>query len=308
MKVTRVAHSNLPTAHALVSTSGPINITLGVLVSALPILLMAIESVALQLFLRLSSQVARVATLVIIAITVALSAFVVPLFFSVLLLILPAVSAVSGWLPKFLHGRTRTKQRTEAQVVADAWPQLDSVNSELERMGQDIEETLVPAESEDVDGATEDKLIAWEKRLAIAEATVAKAKALRQQLQSHQDYLDAKRAKLEDTERAIFCVGVVLIFAPVLFFSLGSSAVWLPPEHLTMTDGTSEIGYTLNSNSEWHSVLLEEDRRVVHFSPDRVLERTLCSLEDRALPRSLADYLSGQDRANPYPNCASIDD
>jgi hypothetical protein len=67
--------------------------------------------------------------------------------------------------------------------------------------------------------------------------------------------------------------------------------VWLPHEAVALRSGRVEVGYVLNDNGNWVSILRSGQRRVVRYRETEVRKRVLCQLHRHGL---LADVTAWQ--------------
>jgi hypothetical protein len=70
-----------------------------------------------------------------------------------------------------------------------------------------------------------------------------------------------------------------------------SSTPWLPPERLTMTNGSTIAGYVAGNEEPWMVVLTNPSRQILYLDPQMVSTRTLCAVDEWEVPIPL--LLSG---------------
>lgn len=82
-----------------------------------------------------------------------------------------------------------------------------------------------------------------------------------------------------------------------------TEATWLPVEEIRLRQSESVVGYVLETESEWTSVLLDEDRTLLRVRTSDVLSRELCDNKERTTwDRRLTDVLG--DGPPTYPKCS----
>jgi hypothetical protein len=80
--------------------------------------------------------------------------------------------------------------------------------------------------------------------------------------------------------------------------------MWLPAESVETRQGATTVGYVLESDFVWTSVLVEETRSIRRFRTESVQSRTVCQVEESDIDgeESLVDLLAGRRRPK-YPEC-----
>ncbi|HYB88703.1 MAG TPA: hypothetical protein VEC76_17795 [Streptosporangiaceae bacterium] len=73
------------------------------------------------------------------------------------------------------------------------------------------------------------------------------------------------------------CLAVFLYIACVTSWRVMYD-VWLPHEAVTLQSGRVEVGYVLNDNGNWISILRSGQRRLVRYRETQVEKRVLCQL------------------------------
>ena len=54
--------------------------------------------------------------------------------------------------------------------------------------------------------------------------------------------------------------------------------MWLPPERIGMSNGASNVGYVLNMDNNWSTILWDSDRSVAKIKTSNILSRTICRI------------------------------
>jgi hypothetical protein len=94
--------------------------------------------------------------------------------------------------------------------------------------------------------------------------------------------------------------GALLVLAQIFIYG----TMWLPAERVETRQGATTVGYVIESDFVWTSVLLEESRSIRRFRTESVRSRTVCQVEESDIDgeSSLVDLLT--DRRRPkYPEC-----
>lgn len=60
---------------------------------------------------------------------------------------------------------------------------------------------------------------------------------------------------------------------------------WLPTESISLSSGSSIVGYILSEDQEWVTVLNDGDRRIYYYQPDQIRQRQVC--QSAAVPTAL---------------------
>jgi hypothetical protein len=91
----------------------------------------------------------------------------------------------------------------------------------------------------------------------------------------------------------------LLVLAQIFIYG----TMWLPAERVETRRGAT-VGYVLESDFVWTSVLVQETRFIRRFRTESVQSRTVCQVEGSDIDGegSLVDLLTGQRRPK-YPEC-----
>lgn len=311
MKVIRVANLNLPTAYAILSTTGPVNVALGALTLTLPLILIGILSLSFLARGPRSSKVGRAAALLVAGLTVVISTFLTPFYVPLLLMFLVAANYIIMKMAEVIGRRLSEKRSKRSGTVEYGLKQLQAKRNEFQAR-QEEALALLGQPLSSSPGTEHSAQENPEVSLATAKERLTAAKEHLEDFERHNKEFEELLAEMERRTRELEQVTHLLVTAgalvPILLIMLSSSSLWLPAERFTMTDGSSMVGYTLASDGEWHSVLLEKSRTVRHLKPASIRDRKICSVEEAAAsPRSLADYLLRKSAAPRYPSCSLAD-
>jgi hypothetical protein len=96
------------------------------------------------------------------------------------------------------------------------------------------------------------------------------------------------------------------VVAVLVTFLLDVPVMWLPPERVELMSRDNVTGYVLATDSEWTSVLLEEDREVLIVRTYEVSERTVCNVEDPGKGRTLSQLLLREEGGLRNPLCTKL--
>jgi hypothetical protein len=77
----------------------------------------------------------------------------------------------------------------------------------------------------------------------------------------------------------------IAIVAGLGLLTAFASDLWLPPEAVSLKDGSTFTAYVLNDGGQWTTLLRENDRTILKEKPTDVIERSLCRIDQ---PRFLA--------------------
>jgi hypothetical protein len=93
--------------------------------------------------------------------------------------------------------------------------------------------------------------------------------------------------------------GALLVLAQIFIYG----TMWLPAERVETRRGAT-VGYVLESDFVWTSVLVDETRSIRRFRTESVQRRTVCQVEESDIDGegSLVDLLTGRRRPK-YPEC-----
>lgn len=303
VKIIRVSDSNLPTAYALLSTTGPLTVTLAALIDSFYLVLMGITLGSLQFFTHVLSVIGRITALSVALLALLMSAFVAAWYITIVLMVFVTLSVV-----------LRAKMGAEARQRAAANPSEELANFRKARQDFQAEvERFDSSLSLPDQGSPEDQSPVEDRR-AIAEERLATAKKLVATAESHRDHATRRVRELDEGIiaiqrelrgyfQAIFLFITALFVVPLMLNSLLSSRMWLAPERIRLSDGSSILGYMLNADGDWHSVLVDSPRSVIHVRVDKIQDRTVCRLDEGEGLPSLASYLAGKASRPPYPEC-----
>jgi hypothetical protein len=303
IKVTRVAHLNVATAFAILSSTGPVNVTLGALTASLPFVLVAIQNVALFVP-RSKSRVGRATTITVSLLIIVISAFVTPMLTTAYLVASLIWSTFLAFL--FRDGgptrkRLQDKVRPRFEAVETKLGEVNSLIKELEDATQNT--PSIPA---DEDKPLQDRLVTANANIAISEERLATLEKVDDRLADVNETLATSMKGVRETEHSIMFWSATGFLVPLLLLTLTSSTVWLPPEHFAMTDGTSIVGYSLRSDGEWHAVLVDTPRGVAQLRSKTIAKREICRVDEASSIRPLADYITGRDATSPYASCDAL--
>ena len=92
-----------------------------------------------------------------------------------------------------------------------------------------------------------------------------------------------------------------VFFAVGLWTYLYSGGMWLPPERLQLTDGTTVVAYVLRESGQWVAVLRDEDRQILFLRPADITAREICRPYAR-LEQTIPQMLIGVQPPQP-PLC-----
>lgn len=313
MKVIRVANLNLPTAYAILSTTGPVNVALGALTLTLPLILIGILSLSFALGPR-SSKVGRAAAFLVAGLTVAISTFLTPFYVPLLLMSLIAANYIIMRTAGVIVPRLSERNAKRSGTLEHALKQFQAQQNEF-MAHQDEALALLRqplSSSPGTEESAQESIKGVEERLAIAQERLEDLKRHDKEskdlLTEIERRLEIKRNETRELEQLTLLGVTAGAVLPILLTILLSSSLWLPAEQYTMTDGSSLVGYTLASDGEWHSVLLEKGRTVLHLKPVSIKERNICSVKAAAdSHRPLADYLLRKTAGPRYPSCPVAD-
>lgn len=312
MKVTRVANLNLPTAYAILSTTGPVNVALGALTLTLPLLFIGMLSLSSLAYDPSSSIVSRATGHLVASLIVAISSFLTPFYFTLMLAVFYLSQFIARKLANILARKLRERDARRSGSVEH---RIQTFRAHQLQIAAYLEERpSIPAAKAESEANTEHDLATVEKRIVIAEG----------QLALHQRHLEEDQEQLEEAEtllaemeqllaterakhREYHQLAIVAITAvallPLILTILYSTRLWLPAERFDITDGSTIVGYTLASDGEWHSVLLESTRTVQHLRPATIASRGICSVDKEGPDRSIVDYILRNNPAPRYPSC-----
>lgn len=68
----------------------------------------------------------------------------------------------------------------------------------------------------------------------------------------------------------------------------------------------SIVGYVLQADQEWTTILLEEPRVVVRLATSEIIDRTVCRLAERSLPPSALLQFVGRQQRDVTPPCRGV--
>jgi hypothetical protein len=88
-----------------------------------------------------------------------------------------------------------------------------------------------------------------------------------------------------------FAVGAILLFP----------GMWVPPERLSMTDGSAEVAFVISTQDGWATLLRESDRSIDQVKMDEIVARKVCRVGRGPAP-TLLDLTFG-DSAAAVPSC-----
>ncbi|MPZ53322.1 MAG: hypothetical protein GEU79_11440 [Acidimicrobiia bacterium] len=112
--------------------------------------------------------------------------------------------------------------------------------------------------------------------------------------------LDAKLLGKRLRQSSVVKLGTYWLIM-VLWLVVFSSDMWLPSEVIEVVGSEPAIGYVLSDGDRWTSVLLEEDRSVVHYRSLDVISRSICEIPGDPAP-TLIEWLLSEPRA---PTCST---
>jgi hypothetical protein len=94
--------------------------------------------------------------------------------------------------------------------------------------------------------------------------------------------------------------GALLVAAQILIYG----TMWVPAERIETRQGTTTVGYVVESGFVWTSVLVDETRSIRRFRTESVRSRTVCQVEESDIDgeESLVDLVTGRRRPK-YPDC-----
>ncbi len=303
MKVTRVAHLNVATAYAILSSTGPINVTLGTLTASLPLVLVAIESIVVLFFFRTQSKIGRSTTITALVFIVAVSTFVTPLY-TTATLVVSLISTI------FIAFHFRDSGPTMKRLQEKQEPRFGAVAIKVGAVGIKLEEARALRREFDTPApnspTVEESSAIADKRLAMLQNMEDRLADAEQALGDAKQALAASKKETRERVHSIMFWSATTALAPLLFLTLTSSTVWLPVEHFAMTDGTSVVGYSLRSDVDWHSVLIDTPRGVSHLRSKTISKREICRTGESNSIRPLADYITGRDATSPYASCDAL--
>lgn len=95
-----------------------------------------------------------------------------------------------------------------------------------------------------------------------------------------------------NTERRRLPTALTVSGVLISILLLGSQ-VWLPSERIEVAGGGAIVGYVVDDDGNWASVLRERDRTVLLIRSDLIVARQICSLGRGSFERSLADVIAG---------------
>lgn len=101
---------------------------------------------------------------------------------------------------------------------------------------------------------------------------------------------------------ALFYLFVLGLFA---LLSVISGRPWLPSERITLKGNTQLVAYVLDTDSDTITVLRNDDRRVVMFSANLVVRRTICEEREAGgdYPLTMIEVVFGRSKQPNYPLC-----
>ncbi|GIF95838.1 hypothetical protein [Catellatospora citrea] len=74
---------------------------------------------------------------------------------------------------------------------------------------------------------------------------------------------------------------------------------WIPVERITQSTSSPIVGYILDEDGAWFTVMLENDRRVVNIPSAQISQREPCSRGDERTPLVMLVW----PKAAHYPEC-----
>jgi hypothetical protein len=96
------------------------------------------------------------------------------------------------------------------------------------------------------------------------------------------------------------------LFAVVAFLVtnlLDVPTVWLPPERVEVSGSTPVTAYVLAVDSDWTTLLLDADRRVLVVPTSQVNARTVCNVEHVTTSRTISQVILGEAGGARNPPC-----
>jgi hypothetical protein len=100
----------------------------------------------------------------------------------------------------------------------------------------------------------------------------------------------------------------VIITTVAIIFSLIFGPVWLPAEVVKLDCGNQIIGYVLDDQGDWYSILKDNPRAVLRIEKSRLKERNVCLTENQSDSANgtglrIVEHLIGHRTPLPEPSC-----
>lgn len=87
------------------------------------------------------------------------------------------------------------------------------------------------------------------------------------------------------------------------FLLLDQPRMWLPPENVAIASREPTVAYVLSVDSEWTTLLREDNRAIVIVENADVMSRTVCNLVPQASTRTIGQIVFGEQGGSRNPAC-----
>jgi hypothetical protein len=313
-KVLMVARMDTTTAVGMLSAAGVANVALAVVVEAARCWIFAGAMLPLLSAMRPEIRpLTRQASWIMYLLLLVGGFLIVPLLFFVVMFAVGIAFANLLYLTCDWLGSSRKRlwwvftalpygawaQRAESALEAAEsfqrlWQKLEEECGE-----ENTEEILKKLKEAGLDEQERDRLL---KTLEVIKDPEGAYDALK-------GYMGARNARSSRVAQG-FLTPVVIGSIPWLMVMLMvalSSAPWLPAEVIDIGDEEPLVGYVLGADSEWTSVLVDQDRSIRRVETGAIQERHLCQTGDPSvLSWSFAELITGWRRDSRYPSCYDV--